>query len=530
MHLYNIGLMEDRMENIIYIAIFVLGTAYFLKRALYYTHMFQLNSYRYARFFRFIKSNIQKILSLKNSIFIGLILLLSISGIHLGVVFMLAIRLIYDVKTKQQTKKPLAYTARVKRMISIQVILYSGLVILMYQFNADLLIFATIIFMSLPILLVANMVLIPWEKMMKNYYYKDAKKRLSEHSTLKIIGITGSYGKTSTKFILEKILSKEFNTLVTPHSYNTLLGVIITIRNMLRRSHEVFVVEMGAKQKGDIEEICRLVNPDYGIITAVGPQHLETFGSVDTVIDTKFELAQSVASKGICYVNGDNKNVRIGIERYSNPQYVTYGSDEDNQVVIRHIRQDASGSEFEVGINHQMYRFQTRLLGDHNMLNIAGAVAIAIELGVPYEKIYAGVKELKPVEHRLELKAQGDYFILDDAFNSNPTGAKSALDVLARFENGRHIIMTPGMIELGAMDDELHIAFGQQIAEVCDEVILIGEKKTKSIVAGLQAKNYPMDQVHICQTVFEGFNKIRELVQTGDVVLIENDLPDNFDE
>ncbi len=137
---------------------------------------------------------------------------------------------------------------------------------------------------------------------------------------------------------------------------------------------------------------------------------------------------------------------------------------------------------------------------------------------------------MKPVEHRLELKTQGDYYILDDAFNSNPTGAKSALDVLAQFETGRHIIMTPGMIELGAMDNELHTVFGQQIAAVCDEVILIGETKTKAIVKGLQESQYPMDHVHICQSVYEGFNKIRELVQAGDVVLIENDLPDNFDE
>ncbi len=522
--------MEVKMDTVIYIALLILGTAYFVKRSLYYTHMFQLNSYRYQRFFRFLRNNIKKILSIKNSLFIIIVFVLAGFDNRLAVIGALGIYLIYTMRRKHQVKKPLVLTARVKRMLFVQNILYIFFLWTVYALELGSIGYIFIFFMSMPIVMLANTLLIPWENAMKKYYYTDAKKRLREHPNLKIIGITGSYGKTSTKFILEKILSKEYNTLITPHSYNTTLGVILTIRNMLRRSHEVFVVEMGAKQKGDIEEICQLVKPDYGIITAVGPQHLETFGTVDTVIDTKFELAQSVYPQGICYVNGDNANVQKGIKRYSKVQYVTYGSEHGNQVLVTHIRQDASGSEFEVSINQEAYRFQTKLLGEHNMLNIAGAVAVSMELNVPYEKIYAAIKELKPVEHRLELKTQGDYYILDDAFNSNPTGAKSALDVLAQFETGRHIIMTPGMIELGAMDNELHTVFGQQIAAVCDEVILIGETKTKAIVKGLQESQYPMDHVHICQSVYEGFNKIRELVQAGDVVLIENDLPDNFDE
>ena len=518
------------MGKIIYIALLLLGTAYFIQRTTYYIHMFQLNSYRYKRFFRFIQTNIRKILSIKHLLFIGILFIVSGLQMDWVLIILLLFRIIYNLRIKQQTKKPLAYTARIKRLLSVIAIIYILLISMLYQSNMELFFFVVILFMSAPILLVANTVLIPLEKILKNYYYQDAKKRLQEHKSLKIIGITGSYGKTSTKFILEKILSKQFNTLVTPHSYNTTLGVIITVRNLLRRSHEIFVVEMGAKQKGDIEEICQLVKPNYAIITAVGPQHLETFGSVDNIIDTKFELAQSIPSQGICYVNGDNQNILTGIQRYSNVNYVTYGSNKNNQVHIRQIKQDASGSEFEVIINEQNYRLQTKLLGDHNMLNIAGAVAIGVELGVPYEKFYAAIKELKPVEHRLELKVQDNYFILDDAFNSNPMGAKSALDVLSRFENTGHIIMTPGMIELGEMDEALHVTFGQQIAEVCDEVILIGENKTKSIVKGLQSKDYPQEHIHICQTVFEGFGKIRELVRAGDVVLIENDLPDNFDE
>jgi UDP-N-acetylmuramoyl-tripeptide--D-alanyl-D-alanine ligase len=351
---------------------------------------------------------------------------------------------------------------------------------------------------------------------------------LKSHKDLIVIGITGSYGKTSTKFILETILSQEFTTLVTPNSYNTTLGVVITIRNKLNRSHEVFVAEMGAKQKGDIKEICDLVEPDYGIITAVGPQHLETFGNLNNIIQTKFELAQAAKLKAI--VNGDSNNVKKGKILFADPTYISYGTDDNNEVRIDEVKQTIHGSTFTLSSQYGKQIYQTRLLGMHNILNIAAAISMALELGMTYEKIARGVKEIKAIEHRLELKKQNDYYILDDAFNSNPSGAKFALDVLAQFESGKKIIMTPGMIELGDMDEEVHIEFGKQIANVCDIVILIGENKTRHIVKGLKQSGYDMDKVQIKRTVYDGFAYIRSVISKGDVVLIENDLPDNFNE
>ncbi len=522
------------MKNIELILIVVLVTACFVNRSLYYTHMFQLNSYRYERFFRFLKANREKIWPPSQLVYvIGLWISVN-RQINALIILLLAIGFMYLMRKKEKKKKPLVYTARVRRLLCVHMMLFVIGVGTSYVIG-DVFFSVLFAFLSMPMMLLANVLLTPWEKMQKKYYYNDAKKCLEAHPTLKIIGVTGSYGKTSTKFILEKILSKNFNTLVTPQSYNTPLGVIITIRQQLRRTHEIFIVEMGAKQKGDIDEICQLVHPLHGIITAVGPQHLETFGDVDTVIDTKFELAQHIGKKGFCYVNGDDDNVKKGMERYSDVHYVTYGQ-EDAYGMARHvqasnIRQSVNGLEFTLHIHGKDYSFSTKLLGAHNMQNIAGAVAIAFDLDVPYEKIRGAVQELKPVEHRLELKTmQGGYYILDDAFNSNAVGAKSALDVLAQFESGRRVIMTPGMIELGVEDDPIHQNFGRQIADVCDDVILIGEKKTASIVKGLKAKNYPMEHIHICSSVYEGFNKIQEIIQPNDIVLIENDLPDNFNE
>ncbi len=417
---------------------------------------------------------------------------------------------------------------RVKRILFVVLAWYVIGIALMPK-DSGCMFWAALLMFSAPwIMLLSNMLLKPVELYLKRYYYNDAKKILKNHDDLIVVGVTGSYGKTSTKFILETILSQQFSTLVTPHSYNTTLGVVITVRSQLNLTHEVFVAEMGAKQKGDIREICDLVVPDYGVITAVGPQHLETFGSLSNIIDTKFELA--VASKKKCFVNGDSTNIHTGMERYSDVKYMTYGSNEDNKVSIEEVSQNMNGSEFTIVSDKGKYRYQTRLLGMHNILNIAGAVSVAMELGMSHEKIALGVKELKPVEHRLELKRQNDYYILDDAFNSNPTGAKFALDVLGKFETGQKIIMTPGMIELGDMDEEVHFEFGRQIAAVCDRVILIGENKTRHIKKGLEAAAYDLDKVKVLRTVYEGFAYIHEVVGSGDVVLIENDLPDNFNE
>ena len=528
------------MDIYIYIALLVVALLYIYKRTTYHLHMYQLNSYRIERYARFIKGNYKKIFTPGGIVFILSTVLLSgaytivkefeftLILIIWAIITLLRSYPLYFSKTK--TKKPLVYTLRVKRMVGVIIIL-NILVVVFLPFRTSSLLWITILMMATPvIILLANLILKPIEIYLKNYYYNDAKRLLDEHKELIVIGVTGSYGKTSTKFILETILSQQFTTLVTPHSYNTPLGVILTVRNHLNRSTEVFVAEMGAKQKNDIKEICDLVNPDYGVVTAVGPQHLETFGSLSNIIDTKFELMEAVEKNGKGFVNGDSLNVREGMKRFDKVKYISYGSKDDSKVRISDVTQSIHGSEFTIVSNKGKHKYQTKLLGMHNILNIAGAVGVAMELGMSYEKIRVGVKELKAVEHRLELKRQGDYYILDDAFNSNPTGARFALDVLNQFDSGKKIIMTPGMIELGEMDAEVHYEFGKQIAKVCDKVILIGENKTINIVKGLQAAEYDMGNVLVLKTVYDGFAYIRSIISKGDIVLIENDLPDNFNE
>lgn len=528
------------MPELILIIFALITVVYAVKRSLYHMHMFQLNSYRYKRYGRFLKTNWDRVIPFGGLMFLILIAVLSLLSIMseepnlliviLGVVYVL--RMLPLFLSREKVKKPLVYTTRVKRILTVMAVIYGLLLFGCYHISGSYNVMCVVLFsISSPIIMsVANGLLKPYEHLLNKYYYQDAYNILRQDSKLQKIGITGSYGKTSTKFMIDKILSQQLNTLVTPHSYNTPLGVIITVRRWLNRSHEVFVAEMGAKQKGDIEEICQLVNPNIGIITAVGPQHLETFGSLSNVIDTKFEMAVNVQKGGVCFVNGDSETIQEGMSRYPNVDYITYGVKETNDLVVSQINQSPAGSGFTIDFMGKSHRYHTKLFGQHNILNIAVAIGVGMTLGITYERIYTGVKELRPVPNRLEFKKQGDYYILDDAFNSNPTGAKYALDVLDSFEKGHKIIMTPGMIELGEMDHELHVTFGEQIAEVCDYAVLVGKKKTKSIVEGLMNKGFNEEHIYVVGSVYEGFATLSAIAEKGDIVLIENDLPDNYNE
>lgn len=512
----------------------------------HFLHMFQLNSYFPERFRKWKQKNpfvFGKISFYGNILFFFIFLLVFLySRKDFIIVSAIWFSLIGHThrQNKEPVKKPLVYTARIKRMIAVYFVLYvviSVTVSGILQFWIDplySLLYAAFITGYLfsngnyYLVYLLYYLLKPAESYLTNQFYQEAKNILKQQGDLVKIGITGSYGKTSTKFILENVLKTKYLTLVTPHSYNTTLGVVRTIREYFTGGLEMFVAEMGAKQSGDIKEICDLVEPAIGVITAVGPQHLETFKTVDTIIDTKFELARAVGKNGIVIVNGDDENIRTGMKKYPEVNYMTYGEREDSTVRILSIQVSEKGTTFQIGYQEATYSFQTRLLGKHNISNLAAGIALGLYLNIPVDKIILGIRDTKPVEHRLELKMQGSYYILDDAFNSNPVGANNALEVLKSFPNGKRFIMTPGMIELGEKDEEVHFSFGEHMASCADVVILVGEKKTEKIKEGLEKEKFPKENIFVVKNVFDGFAKSRELMKEGDVLLIENDLPDNY--
>jgi UDP-N-acetylmuramoyl-tripeptide--D-alanyl-D-alanine ligase len=431
-----------------------------------------------------------------------------------------------------KAKKPLVYTKRVKRMFLTSYLIYSLFLITSVIFRYNAFVFAIIFFVIsvlIPvIILVANFINKPIEISINNGFINEAKDMIDAMPGLTVIGVTGSYGKTSVKFYLQKLLSAKYNVLVTPENFNTTLGVVRTIREHLRATHEIFICEMGAKNIGDIKEICDLVHPTHGVITSIGPQHLESFLSIDNVIKTKFELADSISKKGNLFLNYDNEYIA---KHKADNNIVTYGI--NNEACDFHpydVTVSSKGSTFKLKDSQGIEKeFTTKLIGEHNVVNIAGAIAVAHTLGVSMDSLIVQVRRLEGVPHRLQLIKGNHALIIDDAYNSNPSGAKAALDTLNTFD-GIKIVITPGMVELGSKQYECNKAFGTQIASICDYAVLVGPKQTKPIQDGLSEVGYPADKTYVAENLNDALAYVEKLNTNGvqKIVLLENDLPDNY--
>ena len=378
----------------------------------------------------------------------------------------------------------------------------------------------------------ANWLLKPVENHITKKYYNDAAARLAAMPDLRIIGVTGSYGKTTTKHYLQRILSEQFETLMTPGSFNTTLGVVRTIREYLKPYHEVFIVEMGAKNRGDIKEICDLVHPWGGIVTAVGPQHLESFRTIENVRDTKFELVDSIPSDGVAVVNDDFEMIAsTDVEGKKVLRYVVKNMD-DSRADYRavDIVYSPEGTAFAILCpDGTRLDLATRLVGECNISNILAAVAMARAVGVSDNKIAYAVGRLEQVEHRMSIRRiPGGLTVIDDAFNSNPVGSAMALDVLAAMTGGKRILITPGMIELGDEQYELNKRFGEKAATCCDIAIVVGVYNREAICKGLDMGHMSNENIYQADSFAKAQEILRSIAAPGDIVLYENDLPDTF--
>ena len=511
-------------------------------------HMLQQNLYNENnRYLKWIFKN--KRISFINLNLYGILfsafLFFSVSQI-LDTFFLLILISVYVVslfidkeKRKQdQNKKPLVITKRVKRLIVTISIIYI-LPVLFFFINTEnrnicLLVLSILTSLNFLVVYLANIINYPIERMIYHHFEKLAKNKLKSMTNLKIIGITGSYGKTSSKNILNDILNVKFNSLPTPKSINTFNGIMITINNKLSKFDDVFIAEMGAYVKGEINGLCKLVGPKYGIITSIGTAHLETFGSEQNIIDGKMELIEYLPSDGVGVLNKDDEKQRnYKIKNKNKCKILWIGIDnEDVDVRATNIECSYKGTSFDVIFKDakKEYHFETKLLGKHNVYNILSSLALGYEFGISIKDLQQAVKKVKPVEHRLELKKLGNFYQIDDAYNSNPIGAKNALDVLALM-NGTKVVVTPGMIELGEKEKELNREFGRQISSVADKVILIGEKRTKPIKEGLIDKNFNEDDIYVLNDVRDSYVLLEKFKTKKELyALFENDLPDTYTE
>ena len=500
-------------------------------------HMLQQNMYNENnRYFKWIFKN------LKETFRFDMISLISVflAVIFNNLVFLILAFIFYIVsicyyrylKKFEQNKKPLVITARVKRFITTLVLVNLILLFLTIFVNDYfLVVLALISSFNFYLIGLINIINYPVEKIVFLYYKNKAKTKLREMDNLKIIGITGSYGKTSCKNILRDILSGAYNTLETPRSVNTLNGIMIVINNTLSKFDEVFIAEMGAYAKGDIKALANLVKPKYAIITRIGLAHLYTFGSEENIIEGKMELVESLPRDGIAVLNKDDpKQIGYHIKNKCKVLWIGINTKEEVDVRASNIKSSKQGISFDVKFkgDENIYKFKTKLLGVHNVYNIVSSLALANSFKIDKKKLVESVARIKPVEHRLELKKIGNFYQIDDAFNSNPVGASNALDVLDTMP-GIKVVVTPGMIELGEVEYSENKKFGKHIAKVADKVILVGEKVTKAIKEGILEEGFNKDNLYVINDVKESYKMIQNFKENKDIyALYENDLPDTY--
>jgi len=330
--------------------------------------------------------------------------------------------------------------------------------------------------------------------------------------------------------MIRDLLKERFNVCSTPGSYNTPMGICKVINNDLQANHQILILEMGARYEGNIQELCNIAKPDVSVVTNVGVAHLETFGSQEVIANEKGTLVDRLESGDVAVLNADDPRVsKMGRDR-SEIERILVGLS-NGSITASDISYNTSGMSFKVSLEDQSETFQTKLLGAHNAQNLLLAIGVAHHFALRLKTMAIAARKIEPIEHRLEMKQNGELTIIDDAFNSNPVGAKNAVEILGQFDSGKRIIITPGMVELGDIEEEENYKFGQAIGDAnLDLVILVGEERVKPIQEGIRSVDSASLNVRVVNSLFEANDLIKKVAQPGDVILYENDLPDVYNE
>jgi len=379
-----------------------------------------------------------------------------------------------------------------------------------------------------------NAVMFPYEEQRRRRFREQAEAKLAATDT-ETIGITGSYGKTSTKTFLTHILSSQFKAYPTPKSYNTIMGVSLAINTDFdtKYGYDYFIAEMGAYVPGEIAGICALTHPKMSIVTAVGPMHLERFKTIENIVKAKYEIVENLPPDGVCFFNGDNDYV-LGMTKREYPAtriIVSYQGLEEARFVAESVEETLDGLRFDVldKDTGQRAAFQTELMGMHNVTNILLATAAAVHLGMSLEHIAKQVKTLQSAEHRLRRNVlPNGITIIDDAYSANPVGARAALDALKLHTSGRRILITPGMVELAELEDEENFKLAQYATYSATDIVLVGIEQTQAMQRGIAETDFDSNKVLVMDTFDAAREWFQANVQVGDTVLFLNDLPDTY--
>jgi UDP-N-acetylmuramoyl-tripeptide--D-alanyl-D-alanine ligase len=477
-----------------------------LRRAL---HVFQLEGYKRDRFLEWVSANRDRA---------------------------------WFLRQQREPKKPLAMTGRAWRVLMTATVLSIAAILAAaaaahlaggapYDLIAFVAVMGAVFVAAHRILVLSDWLLAPVQKAINARYVRAARSTLDTTSPL-VVAITGSFGKTSTKSAVAGLIGAPEEVLATPGSYNTPLGVSRTVNEQMARSHRFFVVEIGAYREGDVEELCEFIRPRIGVLTAVGPAHLERFGSIESIRRAKYEIVTSLPDDGVAVMNADDLEVRKLADDTSTVEVVRYGLDAAGRphVTARSVAFDNRGMNITIldSRSSESLEVHTRLLGRHAAGHLLAGVAVALAAGRRLDELGEAIASLAPVDHRLQMiEGEGGVTVIDDAYNSNPEGAAAALEVLESMPGNKKVVVTPGIIELGPLQAEENARFGERAARVADVLIVVAKLNREAIVNG--AGRGGRTEIVTVDSLGQATDRLATILSPGDVVLFENDLPDQYE-
>lgn len=439
----------------------------------------------------------------------------------------------HPLKRNLQKKNSLDFTMKIQilAVLTTFIMLALATLVTLIFFDGSLIILILLYILSewiSPFFIIFSSLLIsPLDFYLKHKVTKNAQRKLASLHGLKTVAIVGSYAKTSTKNILYTLLWKDFYVVKTPKSFNTDVAISKTILRDLKQTTQIFIVEMDAYHEGEIKKLCQIAKPDMAIITSIASQHLERFGSLEKLAKTQFEVAKALKNNGTLFLNSmDDLTMKYQNEFSANKLFF---AGEMDKFRIENLKVEDGNLEFKLILDKDSAEIKLPLSGEHNAYNFLAAATIAYKLGLPIKTIATRAKLILPTEHRLEVTKNSKFTLIDNSYNTNPKVVISSLKLLKETGgNNQKILITPGLIEQGSNAELENKKFIKMAAGTADEIIIVGESYKEFLKKGLEESNFPKDKIHFVKSTKAALEKVNKMAKENAVVLIENDLPDQY--
>jgi len=531
------------IQTFLILIIFVFWSAVILKNGLFWIYMWQVKEYRFDRMkVHFELASSRRLILNKQNLF--LLALLAATFLPLALLVVLTAFIYYGFfasrafqHLQNNTLKAPKFTFRVILMMALVLAMYGAGTIIMFARGFDnILIWFVAADLAMPFTaLLTVFATQPLFTFLKNRIIQRAAKKREGMKDLLVIGITGSYGKSSMKEILAHILSKKFKVLKTPENINADIGVARIVLKDLKKEHEVFIVEMGAYKKGEIERTAKIAQPQISIMTGINLQHVSLFGNLANIQQAKYELVEALPGKGLALFNGDDENTRALFRQCKNPKRLyaaDFRADKAHQsITLNDIKMTSEGLELTVMEDSEEITLKSSLLGKHSATNIMGAITLARELDVDWKDIKQALAEIKSHARTLQLKKGiKDSIIIDDTYSANENGVMAALDALNRMKARRKICILQPLIELGPSAERVHRDIAAKIAQTCDFCIVTSGDYFSVILQEAMDNGMNKDTVFCLPNPRDAVRKAQELTDGGDIILLENRISEKITE